>query len=88
MLTGSPAAAHHQQLGLCGHIDKGRHGTTEEHFTVDLRAITARSAALDCCDRVRDDPTGVILLNFQHLLRDSADRPREDRRRTPNNAAT
>ena len=77
----SAAASDHHQEDVFGHIDKGRHSAPKEQFTIDLRSITAGNAVLDDPDRVRDDPAGSVLLNLENLLRNSAGRPHQRRRR-------
>ena len=77
MLSGSATASNHHQLGLFGQIGKSRYVSSEEYFTADLRSITVGGVVLDDLDGVGDDTSGIVLLNLENPLRNSACGPRQ-----------
>ena len=82
MFPGSPVTSDHHHLGLFGQVDECWYGPPKEQFAVGIRSIAALCAVLGDLDRIGDDPAGFVLLNyFENLLRDSAGRPRQRRRR-------
>ena len=85
----SPAASDDHHLGVFGQVDKGRHGSPVQQFTVDLGSITTLRAVLDDLDRVGDDVAGILVPALEDFLRDGRCGPRHrDRTGPPTRAAT